>query len=328
MEYIVYQIEQIERLMDRLTAMRVFTEIADRGSITSAGDALDMSRAMVSRYLESLEQWLGVRVLHRTTRRVSLTEAGAEALERCRQMLALEADVQTVAGLRQQTPSGKLRVTTSTSFAQACLSQMLAEFVELYPKTQIELLMLERAVNLVEARVDLAVRISNQLDDTLLARSLGQCRSVLCAAPSYLARRGTPRHPEELTGHSCVTHTYVGRTELRLQRGGQQLRIPVTGALQSDETVVTRQVTLAGAGIAMLPTYLVHQDLRAGTLVHVLPDCEPEIYGIHALYLSRQYQPQLLRALLDFLVGKFETGVPWEETTAQAMTKSRSRKRT
>jgi DNA-binding transcriptional LysR family regulator len=185
--------------MDRITAMQVFTEVADRASLTEAARALDMSRAMVSRYLESFERWLGIRVLHRTTRRVSLTDAGEEALQRCRQMLELSRDVQNVAGARRAAPGGKLRITTSTSFAAAYLADVVTDFLLRHPQTQVELIALERTVNLVEERIDVAVRIGNVLYDSLVARKLGVCRSVVCASQAYTGqcfqRPGRPPTP-------------------------------------------------------------------------------------------------------------------------------------
>ena len=293
--------------------MQVFVEIAERGSLTEAGQALDMSRAMVSRHLESLERWLGVRLLHRTTRRVSLTDAGAEALQRCRQVLELTGEVQAVAGARQDAPSGRLRIATSVSFAQACLADVMAEFLALYPQVEIELLVQERTVNLVEDRIDLAVRIGNQLDESLVARRLGVCHSVLCASPAYLAKSGTPASPEALSAHRCITHAYVGRNELRLRQGNQLIRVPFHGILQTNESTVARQATLRGTGIALLPTYLVSTDLLEHKLVRVLPEYEPEALGIHAVYLSRQHQPKLLRLMLDHLAGYFSEQVaPWD----------------
>src|SRR3954453_19135360 len=141
--------------MDRITAMQVFVEVADRASLTEAASTLDMSRAMVSRYLESIERWLGVRLLHRTTRRVSLTDAGEEALQRCRQMLELARDVQSAAGARRAAPQGKLRITTSTSFAASYVAGVVTEFLARHPQTQVELIATERTVNLVEERIDL-----------------------------------------------------------------------------------------------------------------------------------------------------------------------------
>src|SRR5438045_2339140 len=207
--------------MDRITAMQVFAEVADRASLTEAARALDISRAMVSRYLESIERWLGVRLLHRTTRRVSLTDAGQEALQRCRQMLELTRDVQSVAGARHAAPGGKLRITTSTSFAAAYLADVVTDFVSRYPQTLVELIALERTVNLVEERIDLAVRIGNVLDDSLIAHKLGVCRSVVCASPAYIKASGTPNVPDDLRGHRCITHDYAGRIEFRLRQNGQ-----------------------------------------------------------------------------------------------------------
>jgi DNA-binding transcriptional LysR family regulator len=299
--------------MDRFVAMQVFVEIAERGSLTEAGSALDMSRAMVSRYLESLEQWLGVRLLHRTTRRLSLTEAGAEALPGCRRVVELTRDIRSTAGHRHAEPVGRLRIAASASFAQACLADAMADFLALYPKTQIELLVQERAVNLVEERIDLAVRIGNQLDEALVARRLGLCRSVLCASPAYLAASGGPDAPAALGQHRCITHAHVGRGELRLRRRGELVKVSVNGILQTNEPMVARQAALRGAGIALLPTYLVSEDLLAHRLVRVLPDHEPETLGIHAVYLSRQHPPQLLRLMLDHLARLFiEETAPWD----------------
>ena len=301
--------------MDRITAMQVFAEIADRASVTEAAQTLDMSRAMASRYLESFERWLGVRLLHRTTRRVSLTDAGEEALQRCRQLLELAGDLQSVAGARSAAPAGRLRMTCSTSFAEAYLADAVTDFLSQYPQTQVELIALERTVNLVEERIDLAVRIGNVLDSSLVARKLGVCRSVVCVAPAYIRANGAPRGPDDLRNHRCITHAYVGRTEFRLQRNGQTVRIPVTGSLQSNEAAVTRRAALAGAGIAMLPTYFVSSQLASGELIRLLPDWEPEPLGIHGVYLSRQHQPRLLRTMLDFLVGRLKGDVaPWDRT--------------
>lgn len=300
--------------MDHLSAIRTFIEIADRGSLTAAAEALDLSRAMVSRHLEGLEQWLGTRLLHRTTRRVSLSEAGQEALPRLRQMLELSADLQALAGARQTEPTGRLRITTSLSFAVATLTQALVDFQGRYPRIEIELLTVDRAVDLVGERIDLAVRITNHLDNGVVARRLASCRSVVCASPAYLARHGRPETPEDLKRHACITHTFGARTEYRLRQADRLTVVEVTGALSVNETSVLRQAALAGAGIAMLPTYFVGGDLASGALVRLLPDHEPEPLGIHAVYLSRQHQPKPLKLLIDFLGQRFGDAVaPWDQ---------------
>jgi DNA-binding transcriptional LysR family regulator len=309
--------------MDRLTAMEVFVEAAERASLTSAASALGMSRAMASRYLEWCERWLGVRLLHRTTRRISLTAAGTEALERCKQVLEITHDVRAVADTRRVAPKGRLRITASSSFAQAHLATAIVDFLALYPQTEVELIAVDRVVNLVDERIDLAVRIGNQLDDTLVARSLGVCRSAICASPAYLALHGVPASPAELFAHRCVTHSSVGRSEYVLLRDDEIVRVPVRSVLRSNETAVTRRATLDGAGIAQLPTFFVSSDLARGALVRVLPEYEPERLGIHAVYLSRVHQPLLLRLMLDFLAERFSGEVaPWDreiEAIARAM---------
>lgn len=315
--------------MDHLSAIRTFIQIADQGSLTRAAEALDLSRAMVSRHLESLERWLGTRLLHRTTRRVSLSEAGQEALPRLRQMLELATDVQSLAGARRTEPTGKLRITTSLSFATSSLTQAMVEFQVRYPRIEIELLTIDRAVDLVGERIDLAVRITNHLDEGVVARRLATCRSVLCAAPSYLKRRGAPQRPDDLAAHECITHSFGTRAEYRLRKAGHLTTVAVKGSISSNETLVLRQAALAGAGIAMLPTYFVRDDLAEGTLVRLLPDHEPEPLGIHAVFLSRQHQPQPLKLLIDFLAERFGGEVaPWDREVLAVPNRRGSRQST
>jgi DNA-binding transcriptional LysR family regulator len=305
--------------MDHLGAIRSFVEIVDQGSLTRAAEVQGLSRAMVSRHLEALERWLGARLLHRTTRRVSLSEAGVEALPRLRQMLDLAQDLQTLSGTHHTEPAGKLRITTSLSFALSCLTAAIVDFQQRHPRIEVELLTVDRAVDLVAERIDLAVRITNRLDDGVVARKLADCRSVLCASPAYLKRRGTPRRPEDLQAHDCITHAFGTRAEYRLSHAGRTSRLNVGGTLSGNETAVLRQAALAGAGIAMLPTYFVGDALRQGLLVRVLPEHEPEPLGIHAVVLSRQHQPRPLKLLVEFLAERFGGAVaPWDRAPAPA----------
>lgn len=314
--------------MDHLGAIRTFVEIADRGGLTRAADALELSRAMVSRHLEQLERWLGARLLHRTTRRVSLTEAGHEALPRLRQMLDLAADLQATAGARSAEPAGRLRVTTSQSFAVSQLAAALVDFQHLHPRVELELISVDRPVNLVEERIDVAVRITNRLDEGLVARKLAVCRSTLCASPDYLARHGAPSRPEQLRDHHCVMHAFGSGAKYRLRRHGRTTTVAVRGVLSANETSVVRQAALSGGGIAMLPTYFVKDDLARGALVRLLPDHEPEPLGVHAMYLSRQHQPMPLRLLIDFLAARFSGDVaPWDAEPPRARPLARPRRR-
>jgi DNA-binding transcriptional LysR family regulator len=303
--------------MDHLSAIRTFIEIADQGSLTRAAEVLDLSRAMVSRHLEGLEQWLGARLLHRTTRRVSLSDAGQEALPRLRQMLELASDVQAVTGARRTEPTGKLRLATSLSFAVSSLTRAIVEFQSRYPRIEVELLTVDRTIDLVDERIDLAIRITNRLDEGVVARRIATCRSVLCASPAYLQRCGVPTRPEDLRAHECITHAFGSRAEYRLRKAGRLATVAVRGSLSSNETSVLREAALAGAGIAMLPTYFVGNDLAHGALVRLLPDHEPESLGIHAVILSRQHQPRPLKLLIEFLAERFGGEVaPWDRQPA------------
>ncbi|AWH20204.1 LysR family transcriptional regulator [Stenotrophomonas sp. ZAC14D2_NAIMI4_6] len=292
--------------MDRLTAMTVFVEVAERGSLTAAAEVLDMSRAMVSRYLAEAEGWLGARLLHRTTRRISLTAAGEAALARFRQMLAIGEELQGELASDDPEPHGTLRITASVSFGQSHLARAVAAFVQRHPAARIELLLVDRMVNLVEERVDLAVRIARQIDPGLIARRLATCRSVLCASPAYLQAHGTPTAPEHLAAHNCLTHHYVGRSLWQLHRDGRALSVAVGGNISANEASLLVEAVRANAGIAMLPSYQVAPLLRSGALVAVLPDYQLDELGVHAVYASRRQQPVIMRRFLDFLAGCFE----------------------
>jgi DNA-binding transcriptional LysR family regulator len=299
--------------MDRLTAVRVFVEVAERASLTQAADHLDMSAAMVSRYLAAAEDWFGARLLHRTTRKVSLTEAGAAALSSCRQLLDISEEVRHIAAERSREPAGVLRVATSGSFAEAQLTAALVDFQRQHDQVELMLSVADRSIDLVAERVDLAVRITNTLDPAMIARPLARCRSLLCASPSYVQRHGLPRTAEDLRGHRFIAHAFGIGKQYRFTRGRKVVTVPVDWSFHTNETAVLRRAVLCGAGVGMLPTYYLGDDLRTGRLVPLLPDHEPEVLGIHAIHLSRQHQPLALRLLVDFLGARFSgEPAPWD----------------
>jgi DNA-binding transcriptional LysR family regulator len=302
--------------MDRLAAMRVFAEVARRGSFTAAADNLDMSRVMVTRHVAALESWLQTRLLQRSTRRISLTEAGEVFLTQSRQMLELSAEMQERSGERDRAPRGQLRVTTSMSFGMAHLAAAVAEYLALYPQVSVDLLMVDRAVNLIEDRVDLAIRISGELDSNLVARRIAPCRSVVCAAPAYLERHGVPRRPADLADHNCLTYSHFGKSEWRFYAGGEEISVPVGGNLSANEATVLTQAARVGAGIALQPTYLAGPLIRSGELVRLLPDWQAPELTIWGVYLSRQHVPATLRTLLDFLVDRFKDQPHWDRDIA------------
>lgn len=292
--------------------MRVFTTVVDLGSQSAAADHLDLSRPVVSRYLAELEEWVGARLMHRTTRKLSLTAAGFETLPRCRQLLELADDLQATVSVPGDAPRGLLRISVSTSFGQAQLACAVTDYVRLNPQVSIDLQMLDRTVNLVDERIDLAIRTSNDLDPNLIARKLTVCRSVLCASPAYLREHSAPQQVEELSRHNCLTHSYYGKSLWHFTRGGEDVAVPVQGNISANEASTLLSATLAGAGVSLLPTYQAGIHVQQGTLVRLLPQAEPRVLNIYAVYASRKHMPATLRSMLDFLAERFTEEPAWD----------------
>ena len=296
--------------MDRLTAMRVFVEVAHTGSFSATADKLDMSRAMVTRYVGELEQWLGARLLQRTTRSVTLTDAGENCLRRSQQMLALVQDVEEETQSHDGALRGQLRITCSMSFAYAQMAAAVVDFLQLHPQLKIDLNASEGALNLVEARIDLAIRISAEPDPALIGRVLAPCTSVLVASPAYLAAHGVPQLPADLATHRCLSYANFGKSVWTFSRGDDHARVSVGSYFSANEATALLQGVLAGGGIALQPSYLANPHLQDGSLQVVLPDWKVPDMAIYALYPSRKHLSPAVRALLDFLVERFAQ-VPW-----------------
>ena len=266
--------------MDRLASANVFVTIAERGSLAGAAETLDMSRAMVTRYLAEMEEWAGARLLHRTTRRLGLTAAGEVTLARCRELLALAGAIPAAGDTGAGVPRGLLRVACAQFLAQTALAQALAGFLLRYPQVTVDLQVDNRAVNLVEQRIDLAIRITNALEPNQIARRLGDCRSMLAASPAYLARHGVPAAPQDLARHNCLAYSYFGKSVWQLAPGaaaglgaGRATEaVPVSGTLSSNESMALLAAAVQGAGIAMQPRLVVQPLVEQGSLVQVLPD--------------------------------------------------------
>jgi DNA-binding transcriptional LysR family regulator len=295
--------------MDRIIAAQVFLTIAEKGSLTATSDKLRMSRAMVTRYLAEMESWVGARLINRTTRKLILTGAGEEAITRCRQLLELNEQMGHIADTNADEPRGELRIASSPSLAQAGLARAVTHFLLKYPRISVDLQISNHAVNLADERIDLAIRITNELDPNLIARPLGQCVSTLCASPAYLLKRGTPRHPQDLQMHNCLTFSYFGKSVWELHRNSEQIAVSVSGNLSSNESVVLLAACIEGAGISMQPQFCVEALVANGSLVTVLPQVRPRDMGIYAIFPSRQHMPARLRVLLDFLVEWYGRGL-------------------
>ena len=299
--------------MDRLTALRVFVSVVEQGSLSGAGEKLDMSRAMVSRYLAELESWMGARLLHRTTRRLSLTGPGEEALNRARAMLALGEEMEQIAVKGDDAPKGQLRITSSYSLSEALLVGAANDYLAQYPGTAIDILLLDRTVNLVEERIDLAVRITNDLDPNLVARRLGTCHSVVCASPTYLANHPAPQKVQDLALHNCLTYTYFGKSLWEFNGPDGPESVPVSGNLSANISNLLLEATLGGAGISLQPRYSAQPYLERGELVPLLTQWQPKRLGVYGVYATRKQMSPLLRSFLDFLLARMAADPLWRE---------------
>lgn len=313
-------VASIDRIMDRIVAARVFVAIVDQGSLAGAARTLDMSRAMVTRYLSEMEAWAGARLLHRSTRRLGLTPAGDATLERCRHLLEIAQQMTTEGD--DVLPHGLLRIACPGSLAQEVLVTVIADYLKAYPRMAIDLQTASHPVNLVEERIDLAIRITNQLDPTMITRKLATCRSVVCASPAYLASRDPIRQIGDLARHNCLTYTYFGRSAWQFDYQGKQYDVPVSGNLSSNESSTLLRAALDGAGIVMQPMYAVSGLIASGQLVDVLPQYQPKELAIFAIYTSRQHQSAGLRSLLDYLAHWFSMHVHWEKMDTSSTVRS------
>lgn len=321
--------------MDRLEAAKVFVTIVERGSMISAANALDMSRSMVTRYLSEMEEWSGARLLHRSTRSLSLTPAGEQVLDYCHRLLELANEVPAVSHASVAIPRGLLRISCSQFLAHQILAPVVQQYLASYPQASVNFHVSSQTVDLVAERIDLAIRITNELDPNLIARRLGECESVVCAAPSYLAARAAVLHPEDLTQHNCLTYSYFGdvmwrfyktdvgakqaqalNSDPKLSQGqaanqvlnlsqGQAFNVPVNGNFSANDSMVVLNATLAGEGIAMQPVWAAKPYLDSGQLVPLLTEFKPQSLGVYGVYQSRKHMQPALRVMMDMLVAYF-----------------------
>jgi DNA-binding transcriptional LysR family regulator len=302
-------------MLDRLTGLEVFNKVAAAGSLSAAGRAMGLSQTMVTKHIAALEQRLGAKLFHRSTRRLSITETGRRYLEASTRILAdLEAADSAVAAGRVE-PRGVLRVNAPVSFGTRQIAPLLAEFSHHSPLVTIELGLNDRRVDLAEEGWDMAIRIGSLGDSSLIARRIAPCRTVICASPSYLQAHGRPRTHAELGQHNCLGYTLSRLTGADRWvfglRGDVAARI--SGNLRSNNGDALRAAAIAGQGLIYQPTFMVADDLRAGTLVTVDLDEPPvEFGGIYAMFLPTPYPAAKLRAFVDFLTARFSPQPPWD----------------
>lgn len=293
--------------MDRLTAMRSFVQVADCASFTQAAEQLNLSRLQVSRHVKELEQWLNLRLLHRTTRSVSLTLEGEETLSYCQGILSDVAQMQTRAQQHNTELVGTIRLASPIGLGQHKLFDVVDEFIALHPNVKFQFVLADSLAALVGERVDIALRYTHQPDDSLIARRLMQIDSVICAAPEYLSRHQPINDIADISRHNCLVHSSQSQWQWIVDSQHQQLN--VSGNLQANDMGVLIKAALLAKGLVCLPADLANPYLASGLLVEVLPQYVSPGKPLWAVYLSRSYQLLHVRAFIDFIAHQWQQDI-------------------
>jgi DNA-binding transcriptional LysR family regulator len=289
--------------MDRFLEMRVFAAVVDAGSFVGACDAIEMSKPAVSRYVRDLEARLGVRLLQRTTRKLSLTDEGAVFYARCKDLLANVEAAESEISSRSSEASGLLKVNVPVSFGIIHLAPLWSEFMARHPKVALDVTLSDRLVDLVEEGFDVAVRIARLPSSSLISRKIASTRMILCASPGYLKKHGTPKQPADLANHTVLAYSLLSvgdHWEFEGPHG--KVTVKVMPRLHSNSGETCRSVALAHQGIILQPSFLVGDDLKRGALVPLLPDYLAMALGVYAIYPTRQHLSPKVRLLIDFLI--------------------------
>ncbi|EKL0982891.1 LysR substrate-binding domain-containing protein [Klebsiella aerogenes] len=271
--------------MDKLRGMETFVAVVECGSFTGAAARLEMSAVMVGKYIALLEGQLGTRLLERNTRRQSLTDAGRVYFDEARRVLEQVANAERSVERLRLAPAGTLRVSAPVSFGASIIAPLTASFLQAWPEVRVELDLTNRMVDLVDEGIDLAIRIGDIQRTDLVAKYLAPYRMVICAAPDYLARHGTPQTPADLAGHQCLSHTvWTARNEWRLPGTAEEVRWKRDAVLRCNDGYALRMAAVAGAGLLLQPEVLLAEDLANGRLVRILQNYTPEPRPIHLLW--------------------------------------------
>ncbi len=302
--------------MDRFNAMSIFVQVVDSGSFSAAAERLGLSRAQVSKSVMQLEAHLDTRLLNRTTRRISLTDSGRIYYERSRAILDEVTEAEECAREDTAEARGVLTVGAPTSFGLLHLQPLIPGFLAAHPQVQISLSLADRFLDVVAEGFDVALRIAELEDSSLIARRLAPCRRVLCAAPSYLQKNGTPRVPQDLAIHACLVYSNELRPDTWTLHGpaGSE-RVTVNGPVCADNGDILCAAAEAGLGVTLLPTFIVGEALSAGRLVTVLDDYCPPDLTINAVYPSRRFLSAKVRSFVDFLAEAFAGEPDWDRAS-------------
>ncbi|ASK53819.1 LysR family transcriptional regulator [Vibrio tarriae] len=300
---------QMRALMDRLTAMRSFIEVANTASFTQAADNLNLSRLQVSRHVQEIEDWLKQRLLHRTTRRVSLTAAGEEALQRCEQILHQTMELEMRALEQSGALRGSIRISAPIGLTQNMLLDAVIAFTDLHPQVHFDVLASDRFSQLVDERVDIALRFTQQPDENLIARRLLEVGMVVCATQEYLVQHAPIELPQDLAHHNCLVH--ISGNKWDFVKNNEQFSVLVNGNIRANDMGTLCRAALNHKGIIRLPCDLANPLLQAGQLQALLPNYYLPSSSIWAVYLSRSYQTPLVRQFIDFLAERWQEDLLW-----------------
>ena len=313
--------------MDLLGAMRVFVRVVDTGSFSAVAHDSHISQPTVTRMIAALENHLGTRLLHRSTRALTLTDDGRMFEVLARRTLDAAAEAESVVSSARGRPAGLLRLSVPPEFGRRYVSPLVTEYLDRYPDTQIELVSSVQHLDLVVDGLDLAVRIGNMIDSLLIARCVGSSRRIAVASADYLTRRGVPGHPLDLKHHECVVHTpHAPRKQWHFGRAEAPIIVDVNGRFASNNGDAVRSRVREGAGITVLPDWSVDDDIRSGQMREVLVDFRPPPVPINAVYSSRRHLSAKVRAMIDLLAagGLPDTETPDEEEGAPKVQPDRS----
>ncbi len=298
--------------MRRFGAISVFVAVVENGGFTAAARTLGISKSAVSKRINQLEAHLGVRLLHRTTRKLSLTEAGERYFAHATQALAAANQAEDAVAELQGEPQGQLRISSPMSFGRLHVAPMIPKLLKRYPKLKIDLVMDDRRVDLVAEGFDTAIRAGNLPDSTLIARKLAPVRQVLCASPDYIDRYDRPSTPAELFGHNCVLYSYSSDADKWTLIGeGGPVTVTVSGSYKVNNSEALLEALREGVGIGRLPTFVAGPDLKAGRLVKLFESYRIPEFTLYAVFPEREYLPAKLRVFLDFAIEYFGGDEPY-----------------
>ena len=302
-------------MLDRFTGMQVLTRVAALGSFSATARALGLSQTMVTRHVDAIEDRIGARLFHRSTRRLTLTEAGQDYLAAAERILAEVEEAERAAAADATEPRGTLRLNLPLAFGLGQAMPAIVDFADRYPGLVIDIGLTDRFIDLLDEGWDLALRIGRLRDSSLVARRLAPIRTAICASPAYLANRGTPRTLADLAAHDCLGYTLPTPANADRWRFGSDgsVEVPVSGTFRASNGDALREAALAGLGLVYQPTFLLSEDLRAGRLVPIVLD-QPtyQFATAYAVHAASRHVPAKVRRFIDFLVDRWSGEPPWD----------------